>query len=209
MTEDALTAQLRSELEQIAAVVSDLTGLSSNWNGQLVLVPEAGFQGKKLYSCGILISRELAASDLRWRTLIHEALHAVSVGYVRSDYDAAMGWEEGGVEQIQRLPRPQVLARLGVTADMEVMTEYETMHRFNERIAALERLRLALNRRDEVLFYLELLATPIKDRPGLMLAHSRFMSAQERASFVRVFSAENALLKKPDVKGIKNVHSTT
>jgi hypothetical protein len=70
VSDDTLTDQIREELTQVIAAVSELTGLPSNWNGQLTLVPDSDFKGKKLFSCGILIDRNLADSDLRWRTLI-------------------------------------------------------------------------------------------------------------------------------------------
>src|SRR5579864_3196786 len=96
-------AQIGEELERILVVVSELTGLPSNWSGRVELPPDADFKGKKRFSCDILIRDELAREPIRWSTLIHEALYCFSAGYRRDDYHMYRGWEEAVVEQQQRL----------------------------------------------------------------------------------------------------------
>src|SRR5579862_3523590 len=109
---DNLAEQIRAELESILPLVEELTGLVSRWSGVVELVSDAEFRGKKRFSCLIQIDIDVARQQSRWTTLIHEALHCVSAGYIASDYREYPGWEEGVVEQMQRLIRPQILARL-------------------------------------------------------------------------------------------------
>ena len=191
------TAQVREELHRILPVLSRLTGLPSRWNGELVLVPDAGFKGKKLFSCSILLDASLATQEVRWRTLIHEALHALSAGYNQSDYNAFTGWEEGVAEQLQRLIRPKVLAVLGVSVRPDVFSEAEAGHLFNPRIRAVESLRIALgiSEQQSEQFYIDLLATPIKSRISLILGMANRLENEEYRQFIRVFSLANSILK--------------
>ena len=112
-------------------------------------------------------------------TLTHEALHCVSVGFVRNDYEQAPGWEEGVVEQMQRLLRPQVLAWLSASVPLWVIAVADASHSFNPYIAALENIR-EVPQAENLPFYLRLLRTPIRDRIGV----------------VRVFAKSNATLKE-------------
>jgi hypothetical protein len=144
-----LEAQTRGELESIVAVLTELTGLTSRWSGQLELVPEAGFKGKKPFRCDILIDEGLARQEIRWTTLIHEALHSFSAGYLRDDYQNFQGWEEGVVEQLQRLLRPSILAAMNVTVSEGTLRQLEEGHAYNGFIDALETLRRILKVSDE------------------------------------------------------------
>ena len=69
----------------------------------------------------------LAGQDERWMTLLHEVLHSVSVGFARDDYGQGPGWEEGVVEQMQRLLRPQALARLSASVPQAVLAEADAL----------------------------------------------------------------------------------
>lgn len=73
---DTLTAQIHDELARIVPVISELTGLPSNWNGRVELVEGAYYRGMKAFDCDIRIRASLAREEARWRTLIHELLHA-------------------------------------------------------------------------------------------------------------------------------------
>lgn len=202
MEDDALTAQIHGELTRILPVISELTGLPSNWNGELSLVPESEWNGVKLFSCGIVLNAPLMRQDLRWRTLIHEALHCVSVGYVRSAYELLRGWEEGVVEQMQRLLRPEALRRLGVSLDEQVFTSWEAKHEFNEYVLALEHIREGLGSQTEAReFYQELLSTPLQGRPGLVFAYGGQSTGEGRREFMHIFSKMNSVLKQPERKG--------
>lgn len=164
-----------------------------------MLVPNAEFRGRKPFNCDILIDADLTRLPERWATLIHEALHAVSVGYDRNDFQALRGWEEGVVEQLQRLMRPTVLVRLGVSVEETIWQEHEAQHRFNDYIKALEEIRNALNEpetADPLRFYIRLLATPLRERPGYVLGLGYRRPELPRTPFIRAFSAANALLTR-------------
>ncbi len=88
---DSLQAQLQTEVAQILALLTELTGLPSRWSGKVPLVVQADFKGRKPFSCDILLDAELCQSDLRWPTIIHEAFHAISAGYHPTDYRAFRG----------------------------------------------------------------------------------------------------------------------
>lgn len=164
---------IADELEAIRVEVERLTGLRSRWNGQVTilrgedmrLMQGKGALAEKQWSCGILVSAEIADADIRWRTLIHEMFHSVSVGLTMPEYQRLRGWEEGVVEALQRLWRPQILANLHVTISEDVFTLWEKQWVFHRYIDALEGLRqhLGIASTD---FYLALLKTPLPERLG-------------------------------------------
>ena len=128
---ESLQAQITEELHKIVAMIEQLTGLRSNWNGELLLVPsDAPYKGMKPFSCAIHLRTDLAAGDLRWRTLIHEAFHATSAGYTAAAFAEHIGWEEGTVEQLQRLYRDAILDGLNVVADRDRFAVEDTAHAF-------------------------------------------------------------------------------
>lgn len=191
---DEQQSRLQMEVNALVAAVTRLTALSSNWNGEIALVPNADFKGKKRFGCSIELDASLAQSETRWSTLLHEVLHSFSVGYVASSYWDFPGWEEGGVEQLQRHFRPIALAELGVTVDTDVFLIGEQMHRYNAYIEALERLRLLVGM-ETLPFYLDLLRTPIKQRPAFTLGLGRSLFGVSKVEYVRAFSSSNAVLR--------------
>ncbi len=94
-----MEGELQLNLRQIVQVLEDLLGRPSRWNGKAFLARSLSFAGAAHYDGSISVS-ELVYSepDLRWRTMIHEALHTFSPPYTRLEYNAAQGWEEGAVE---------------------------------------------------------------------------------------------------------------
>jgi hypothetical protein len=192
---EALEAQIAGELRQILPIIEEVTGLASRWNGTLELVPEANFKGKKPFSCSILMETALARQDIRWRTSLHELLHSVSAGYNSGDYNAYLGWEEGIVEQLQRIIRPEVLERLGIVLPEEVFQSWETVHPYNRYIVALEQIRMVLQQPDRE-FYIGLLHTPIRQRPVAIFEQGSRLSGAERIAFVRTYSVVNAILRR-------------
>jgi hypothetical protein len=192
-------ARIAREIRSILEVVCEITALTSNWSGTLQLVENAEFRGRKPFSCSIQIASDLAQTVDRWPTLIHEALHAISAGYSSIDYQAFRGWEEGVVEKTQRLIREEVMSRLGVSAEESIWQLRESLHPYNDYIVALEDVRNALGAGgdDEALpFYIRLLGTPIKDRPGLVLWLGYQRDELPRTPFVRAFSAASAVLTR-------------
>jgi hypothetical protein len=172
-----------------------MTGLHSNWNGLVELVPNANFRGKKPFTCEILIDEALVNEEVRWRTLIHEALHAFSTGYTQIDFMANRGWEEGVVEQLQRIIRASVLSHLGVSVDHALFIAIEEEHAFNIYIDALESIRGVLEIEAEP-FYLSLLKTPIKNRYSSLIALSRSMETMKQYAALAVLSKSNVILTR-------------
>ena len=111
--------RIQQEVTAIVNTLSDLTGLSSRWNGDVELSHDTRTFGRKPFSCRIVLNQQLADNPIRWRTLIHEALHSFSAGYTMSSYQMFLGWEEAVVEQTQRLLRPAVLERIGIQTNAE------------------------------------------------------------------------------------------
>lgn len=186
--------QVRAEFGQVVEVVTEITGLTSRWSGRAELVSEVPYKGLKSFSCLFRLRADLANDPLRWRTLIHEALHAVSVGLSVPDYQRFRGWEEGVVEQLQRLHRGQILGRLGVAHDEAVYQQEEAAHRFNVYIDALEQLRSALEIGETAPFYLDLLRAPLGDRSSLALRRGYQLPFEQRVGFVRRYSVVNSVL---------------
>jgi len=192
-------ARTHREIGKVLEIVCDITGLTSNWNGVLMLVENAEFRGRKPFSCSIEVASDLVQTVDRWPTMIHEALHAVSAGYSSNDYQAFRGWEEGVVEKLQRLIRPIVISRLGISPEESIWQQRENLHPYNDYIDALEEVRKALGIAgdgDERQFYIRLLGIPIKDRPGLLLGMGYQRDKLPRTPFVRAFSAASAVLTR-------------
>ena len=159
------------------------------------LVEGADFKGKKRPTCDIQLASGLVAQDTRWTTLIHESLHAVSAGYNLTAYQSAPGWEEGVVEQLQRLLRGDILAHIRIAIPSTVLADLDAQHRYNVYIRALEAVRVSRGL-PERQFYLALLATPLADRPIKMLMQARQLPAPQQRSALEVISVSNATLKQ-------------
>jgi hypothetical protein len=140
----------------------------SKWNGEVEVLPGAGLQevarGAFRRDGKIGLEEGLADSPLRWRTMIHELIHSHSAGGAQFDYEAAKGWEEGVVEHLQRLIRPDVLLAIGEIVDEQAILNYESGWRFDPYLPAWEAIRNALGEVDQEQFYAELLPVKIKDR---------------------------------------------
>jgi hypothetical protein len=187
--------RIQQELVAIVDVLTEMTGLASRWSGEVELSQDPRIMGRKPFSCRIIVNAGLVDQSARWRTLIHEAMHSLSAGYNMTDYQAFLGWEEGVVEQTQRLLRPIVLERLGVQVDSSVFSSAESAYSFNKYIRAIELLRNALGREDEQEFYLTLLATEIKRRHNLIFSLGNRLPGLQRIAFMAVFSEANSILK--------------
>ncbi|HZO88665.1 MAG TPA: hypothetical protein VFB38_10040 [Chthonomonadaceae bacterium] len=195
MAEDA-TRRIQEELRQIAAILEEVIGRESNWNRELYLIPNADFLGKKPFDCRIELDDALVNLDVRWRTLIHEILHSFSEGYNLRDYNQFYGWEEGVVERLQRIVRPQILFRLGIIVAEETFASVEAGHPFNPYIEALERIRQALNAEAEQAFYLQLLKTPIRERHSALLQMGIRMGGARGKRVLAAVSAARSVLER-------------
>jgi hypothetical protein len=197
---DELQAQIADELQRLLPLIEKLTGMTSRWSGAVELIPNAEFKGLKPFSCHIILDADLAQQDIRWSTLIHELLHSCSAGYKRDDFQNLRGWEEGLVEKLQRLWRSHILSSLSISVSEEQFADLDRYHRFNVYIDALEEIRQALVSEgmddNPETFYKELLAVPLRDRPGRMLQLGYQQTRLPRTPFVRALSAANALLTR-------------
>ncbi len=194
MDEKELQGRTETELQEIIAVLTELFHLPSRWSGRLELVPDAGFKGKKRFTCDIQIDSALASQEARWSTLIHEALHTVSTGYVPTDYRDFPGWEEGVVERLQRLFRPVIFARLEISVADEVFRNSEEKHNYNKYIRALEQIRAGVNI-PETEFYSSLLRIPIKGRFHHVYGMGGVLTGRDRSEFIHTLSVANSVLK--------------
>ena len=188
-------AQVRAELEQIMPLVSALTGLATRWSGVVELVETTEFKGKKRHTCSIQLASGLASQDARWTTLIHESLHAVSAGYSLTAYQSVPGWEEGVVEQLQRILRDDIFARIGVVIPKTILGPLDADHPYNVYIRALEKVRSSRGI-SEAEFYLSLLATPLADRPTKMIMEAHRLPEWQRRDALEAVSVSNATLKQ-------------
>lgn len=166
-----MSQTILSELRSLIHIIEDITGLASRWSGNIFVLDNEAIQlvsgrqalAEKRWNCDIVVNSILIEEPLRWRTLIHELLHSVSVGMNPGDYQRFRGWEEGTVEVLQRRMRPQILSQLGIVVEENIFQTVESQWVFNNYIEALETLRQALHE-DEIAFYLTLLRTPLAMR---------------------------------------------
>ena len=190
--------QAQEELRRVEQAVGELTGLPSFWSGVVELHEEPDWRGAKPFGCDIRLDAARQKLDVRWRTLIHEMLHAHSIGYARFAFDTFPGWEEGVVEKLQRLLRPHVLERLGLTLAVEVFAAEDVAHEFNPYVAALETLYTLLQRPEEseTAFYTTLLAMPLDQRMVWIMARGKQLPPGAAETFVRAFALASVILRR-------------
>jgi len=191
---DELETQIRGELAAVTDFLEEGLGRRSRWNGEVELSEDAAVNGRAKWNGRIAINRRLALTDLRWRTEIHEALHLLSEGITPQSYLDLQGWEEGAVEQLQRLLRPSVLNSLNVRVSEALFVTEELTHDYNRFISALETLRGVLN--DAPLpFYVKLLATPLSERPAVIIQAGRQLPSDQFRGFQRAFGLAFSTLR--------------
>ena len=189
--------QAREELRRVEQVVSEITGLASNWSGTVELHDSPAWRGAKPFRCDILLDAGRQKLDVRWWTHLHEMLHAHWAGYARAAFDDAPGWEEGVVERLQRLLRPLVLKQLGLVLPETVLAQEDAEHEYNPYVEALDSLyRLVKQPQEsETDFYVALLATPINQRMAWMHAQGKLLPPQESGAFLRTLAAISVTLR--------------
>ena len=192
--------QLEGEVQQIVAFVEGMTGLRSRWNGTVrvmdtttaALLSPVPFLAKKEWGCGITLL-ETATGDGRWRSLLHEALHSVSVGLIEPDYQRLRLWEEAVVETLQRMYRPVLLRHLGLDVPENRFASVEAIWPYNRAMEALA--RIAAERPDVPTreFLEQMLRVPLPDRPAFAFAWGR--QAPDFDHFKRVYAAASGILR--------------
>ena len=171
-TSHPLHAEALADLRRIIDAVETHTGLTSRWNGSLqVRGLTFSFSGQKHRSCAISIHENvLLRPAQRWSTLLHEALHSVSAAFLSSG--PLDPWEEGIIEQTQRILRPTILAEFGIRIADDEIDARDSAHPYNADIDRLEVLRRVLHR-EMIEFYLSLLAASAAERTRLRIDAQR------------------------------------
>ncbi len=200
--EDGRQRQVEGETRRLVALVEEATGLRSRWNGTVRVIDVATaaltsptpFLAKKEWSCGITIVETTLNSEGRWRSLLHEALHSVSVGLTEPDYHRFRLWEEAVVEMLQRLYRPVLFRRLGLAIAESQFRTIEENWRYNRAVDALAQIAAA--RPDVPLreFLEGMLRTPLPDRPAYAFEWGR--QAADFAMFKRIYAAASGVLRE-------------
>jgi hypothetical protein len=195
---DDLTEQIWGELVRVQAVVSPLLGLESSWSGVVELIDDLRRNGVKFFQCDIGINRTLAGMEARWRTLIHEVIHAHSVGVSSAAIGELPGWEEGLVEAYQRAIRPHVLNALGVMIPESVFVAVDAAYAFERYVSDIGQLYRLLGtvEMDAQTFYRMLLRTPLRERPGKVFGMARNLDGEQRATFLMRYSELNSRLRE-------------
>lgn len=198
---DSTTERLIAEVQAIVEFVEARTGWRSRWNGDVVvadsvfmLLARTPFLAKKEWNCRIVVLDRIVESDLRWRVLLHEVLHSVSAGSRENDYRAFIGWEEGIVEWLQRLYRPDLLREIGVDAPASVFAAAEQNWTYEPHITALRRLHAALSDVSEQTFLETLLKTPLAQRPAEVMAWGK-RETLDVPGFIRIFAQASGILR--------------
>lgn len=202
MIEPVVIQRITKEVQQVVAEIEAFTGLKSRWNGEVHVVDPTesdllvrqSFLAKKEWRCSILVTDRIANSDLRWRSLIHEALHSVSAGMTEQDYTAFRGWEEGVVEALQREYRPGILRRLNLSIGEEIFTRWEAAWVYQDYIIALERIAAEFPNVTRISFLEALLKTPLKDRMAYTLAWG-LRELPDRERFRHIFAEASGVLR--------------
>ena len=197
---------IMEEVRQMVAFVEEATGLPSRWNGGLLILadgtdeawaaqalPRVSYRAKKEWNCSITVMESVLQDNQRWRTLLHEILHSVSVGLTEPDYQRFRLWEEAVIESLQRLYRPLLFQHLGLILEEEQFQGLEATWRYNSALNALQQIAAE---RPEVLFrdFLEaILRMPLPSRPAFIFEWGRQAVDFER--FKRIYAVASGFLR--------------
>ena len=151
------------------------------------------YLAKKERSCSITVVESILQDDQRWRTLLHEGLHSVSVGLMRDSYDRFAPWEEAVAESLQRLYRPLLFQQLGLDVPDSRFMALEAIWPYNRALEALGRIAAERPEVQVREFLEEMLRTPLPDRPAFAFEWGR--QAADFAHFKRVCAAASGLLR--------------
>jgi hypothetical protein len=187
--------------ELVAGVVSALQelleGAPSRWNGVVVLDDLSLNAGSMRPDGTIVLLLPLweRGGAARHRLVIHESLHTLSP-WTTPEYRDGKGWEEGVVEQLQRLLRQAVLDKMGLSIPEGEFASADLRHPFNPYIAELEALRERLSA-EPVPFYRRLLRLPIPERVLHLASLGDELTAAERSAFRQQLAVANVRLRRP------------
>lgn len=159
--------QFRETLEKLAneivGAVKDTFGLESRWTGSVYVTKyfEGSAFGTTRWDWGITVRPEVIKNRaLMIKVLAHEALHTVSNAFEPAAYIKLRGYEEGPVEALARELYERRLREMYDLAEPQTRF-YETYVNAFHKIARARSL-------DVIEFLVELLKTPLSDRPDLL-----------------------------------------
>ena len=194
------------EVRRIVTFVEGVTGLPSRWNGSLLILADGTeeaqtaqmlsriqYRAKKEWSCGITVVESVLQDDLRWRTLLHEVIHSVSVGLTEPDYHRYAPWEEAVVESLQRLYRPLLFQQFEMDLDEDRFRAFEATWRYERALGALGRVAAARPEVPAQDFLEQMLRTPLPDRPAFAFEWGR--EAADFDQFKRIYAAASGFLR--------------
>jgi hypothetical protein len=196
---DAERQDAEVALGEVTRILQGRLRLTTRWSGRVRLVSlEVPFYGRMLPNGDVELRIDRWRDvDLRWRTLIHEALHGLSPGFSTFTYQHAPGWEEGVVEQLTRLLLAPVVETLSLAVDAETVASVEREHFLNPYVQALEQVRARLGMMEEE-FYSRLLAEPLNSRVRLIAEWGRSqLAGGEFRRFLVVLAQTDRTLKEP------------
>lgn len=188
----------KQELDFVNIWVQRYLHRNELWNSKLFLtdVDQASY---KSFECSIGLNRKLQNQDARWATHLHEILHAYSIGYSELSYEDHPGWEEGVVEQFQRLLRPLLIEALpprflgenqrGSQVEVSIQrSKYGKRHPYNHSIYSLEAIRNLIEEPSEIRFYTDLINTQLAERPYMLYDRLKRMSGYNPSN-AKIFSS--------------------
>lgn len=127
--------------------------------------------------------------------MIHEMLHSMDTP--NQNYLRLKGWDEGVLEPVMRMLRPQILAQRGVSIPEIDLQSRDHKHPYQKYIAALERVRSRLPspHSEEEVFYYGLFGVPIEERQGLIEQWASQLPKSKQKEFRRVLLRAKSVLE--------------
>ena len=133
------------------------------WNGVVRIDPTLLYSGLKNNDGSITYAPYVADDPVyRYSVTLHELLHTYSVGLTRINIQEHKIYEEGVVESLLRLLRPEVLKVIGVDSGIDFSTR-DGNHPFNIYLRQLEEMRGKIGM-EPLFFHKQLLNTPLPER---------------------------------------------
>ncbi len=169
--------------------------LVSRWNGRIEeLVGQDDAAVIRRDGTIEVAARRLNDPD-RWRTYLHELVHAHSPLSGQTDMEENLGWEEGVVEHLQRIIRPTVLqGRMDV--DEAAIRATEPVWPYRPYIAAFDKLQrdLGVTDADAGRWYAQLLQKPVEGRRQFLAIS--VLRSPGRLKLMEAIGSANTVLRK-------------
>lgn len=179
VTSDDLTPE---NIRPVVELAEKLVGRESTWNGKFFPTMDDSWGHNAAFDpqTGNILSTPGQPGEGLAVAIPHEVLHSVSNSSEFPE-EASVGWEEGVVEQYNRLHRDDFVPALFPNLSEEERKRVQShaysdslVHPYNDFIQPLERLRSQLGMDSEE-YYKGLMQVPVDDRPDLVVtwAHQR------------------------------------